>query len=93
LDDQIEAQMGKEDLPKKWFLATALALAPMPAAAHDEVAVSPRSSQPSPTAQRMVVGLPTARRLTGKIFLRAVQAPMPVTFQTPGERKRAVPPG
>jgi hypothetical protein len=34
------------------------ALTPMPAAAHDAAAVSPHSSQPPPTAELAVVGLP-----------------------------------
>src|SRR5262245_32366766 len=36
----------------------AYALAPMPAPAHDAAAVSPRPSQPPPTTERAVVGLP-----------------------------------
>jgi hypothetical protein len=36
----------------------AYALAPMPAPAHDAAAVSPRPSQPPPTAELAVVGLP-----------------------------------
>ena len=36
----------------------AYALAPMPAPAHDAAAVSPRPSQPPPTSERAVVGLP-----------------------------------
>jgi len=36
----------------------AYALAPMSAPAHDAAAVSPRPSQPPPTAERAVVGLP-----------------------------------
>ena len=38
--------------------AVACALAPMPAPAHDAAAVSPRPSQPPPSAERAVVGLP-----------------------------------
>ena len=38
--------------------AAAYALAPMPAPAHDAAAVSPRPSQPPPSAERAVVGLP-----------------------------------
>jgi len=49
--------MAREDLLKKWFLATALSLTPIPAAAHDAAAVSPRPSQPVPLAQSAVVGL------------------------------------
>ena len=36
----------------------AYALAPMPAPAHDAAVVSPRPSQPPPTSERAVVGLP-----------------------------------
>jgi len=49
--------MARENLLKKWFLATALSLTPIPAAAHDAAAVSPRPSQPVPLAQSAVVGL------------------------------------
>jgi len=38
--------------------AAAYALAPMPAPAYDAAAVSPRPSQPPPSAERAVVGLP-----------------------------------
>ena len=42
-----------------WGLTVvAYALAPMPAPAHDAAAVSPRPSQPPPTAERTVVGFP-----------------------------------
>jgi hypothetical protein len=36
----------------------AYALAPVPAPVHDSAAVSPRPSQPPPTTERAVVGLP-----------------------------------
>jgi hypothetical protein len=50
--------MARKNLLKRWLLGTALALTPMPAAAQDAAAVSPRPSQPATTDQRAVVGLP-----------------------------------
>jgi hypothetical protein len=50
--------MARKNLLKRWLLATSLALTPMPAAAQDAAAVSPRPSQPATTAQGAVVGLP-----------------------------------
>jgi hypothetical protein len=54
-----EDQPRKHNMPQKWFLATALALTSMTAAAHDAAAVSQHPSPPAtPMAQRAVVGLP-----------------------------------
>ena len=58
-ESQIPTQMAREHPLKKWFLATALALTAMPAAAHDVAAVSQRPSRPAaPIDPRAVVGLP-----------------------------------
>jgi len=48
--------MARQNL-LNWFLATALALTPMPAAAHDAAVVFPLPSQQLRAAERAVVGL------------------------------------
>ena len=60
--------MAREHPLKKWFLATALALTPMPAAAHDAAAVAQRPPRPATlTAQGALVGLPIFTSDAGEI--------------------------